>query len=219
MSYRIRLMSKEDIKQVAVIDREAFPTMWPPVNFQSELTNRLAHYIVACNGTVIENKAEERPNPEPATARTFLGFRLPFTSRPKPVITMVPTATDYVTGFVGTWLMVDEAHIINIAVRESHRGRGLGELLLISSIDMAARLKAGVVTLEVRVSNTIAQNLYSKYGFTQRGTRKKYYTDNNEDALIMTTDNISTSAFKEQFAKLKETHFQKLKEIDYRLPI
>ena len=217
MPNRIRLMSKEDIKQVAVIDREAFPTMWPPVNFQSELTNRLAHYLVACDGTIVENKNEERPNPEPPHVRTFLGFKLPFSARPKPVIAVVPTAVDHITGFVGTWLMVDEAHIINIAVRESHRGHGTGELLLISSIDLAARLKASVVTLEVRVSNSIAQNLYTKYGFTQRGTRKKYYTDNNEDALIMTTDNIASAAFKEKFGKLKETHFLKLKEVDYQL--
>jgi ribosomal-protein-alanine N-acetyltransferase len=212
-------MSKEDLKQITVIDREAFPTMWPPVNFQNELTNRLAHYLVTVDGTTIENKTEARPNPEPAPAWTFLGFKLPFGPKPKPVMTIVPTATDFIAGFVGMWMMVDEAHIINIAVRESNRGRGIGELLLISSIDLAARLKASVVTLEVRVSNTVAQSLYTKYGFTQRGLRKKYYTDNNEDALIMTTDNISSSAYKEKFNKLKESHFQKLKEIDYQLPV
>ena len=219
MPYRIRSMSKEDIKQVTVLDREAFPTMWPPVNFQNEMTNRLAHYIVACDGTIIENKTEERPNPVPVPARTFLGFKLPFTPKPKPVITIVPTPTDFIAGFVGMWMMVDEAHIINIAVRESHRGQGIGELLLISSVDLAARLKASVVTLEVRVSNSIAQKLYSKHGFTQRGLRKKYYTDNNEDALIMTTDNISSAAYKEKFNKLKETHMQKLKEVEYQLPV
>ena len=218
MSYRIRLMSKEDIKQVTEIDREAFPTMWPPVNFQSELTNRLAHYIVACNGTILENKAEARPDPNPPPPRTFMGVKLPFLSRPKPIIEIVPTPVDHLAGFVGTWLMVDEAHIINIAVRESHRGQGAGELLLISSIDLAASLKASVVTLEVRVSNVIAQKLYSKYGFNHVGTRKKYYTDNNEDALIMTTDDINSSYFQEKFQALKQKHLEKNKDVDYRLP-
>jgi ribosomal-protein-alanine N-acetyltransferase len=217
LPFRIRLMSKEDIQQVAVIDREAFPSMWPPVNFQSELSNRLAHYIVACDGTFKENKTKEKPNPQPETFRTFMGFKLPF--RSKAIVEVVSVDVDYITGFAGTWLMVDEAHIINIAVREAHRKRGVGELLVISSLNLAMGLKANVVTLEVRVSNIIAQNLYTKYGFNKVGTRKKYYTDNNEDAFIMTTDPISSDAFQEKFQKLKETHFKKIKDIDYQLPV
>ncbi len=215
MSYLVRLMSKEDISQVSVIDREAFPTMWPPVNFQHELTNRLAHYIVACD----EAKTVSNPQPavQPASARSFLGFKLPFGLKTKTVPR--PSVIEYVTGFVGMWIMVDEAHIINIAVRADDRGKGLGELLLISSIDLAANLKANVVTLEVRVSNKVAQNLYTKYGFNNVGVRKRYYTDNNEDALIMTTDPITSKSFQEKFLKLKETHFQKMESINYRIPL
>ena len=111
--------------------------------------------------------------------------------------------------------MVDEVHIINIAVRESQRGRGIGETLIIASIEMATRLKASLVTLEVRASNLVAQSLYSKYGFQQMGIRKGYYTDNKEDAWIMTTDIITTDAFRESFQKLREAHFSKFTKCEY----
>jgi [ribosomal protein S18]-alanine N-acetyltransferase len=212
MSCRIRLMTKNDIPQVSAIDREAFPTMWPPVNFNSEMNNRLAHYVVACDGSQTPLNA-----PAPAIrlvpVHSFLGLRWPFTkSPPEP-----SQPQEFITGFVGMWMMVDEIHIINLAVRESQRGKGIGEILLISSIEMAAQLRAALVTLEVRASNTVAQNLYTKYGFQQMGIRKGYYTDNKEDAWIMTTDIITTESFKASFRKLKEAHFQKLGKFEYLL--
>jgi [ribosomal protein S18]-alanine N-acetyltransferase len=218
LSCRVRPMYKEDIAQVSNIDREAFPTMWPPVNFQRELTNRLAHYLVVSDGTLPTDQSAENQCENVSERRSFWRKIFPFREKTKTSGFSLVKINEYVTGFVGMWLIVDEAHIINIAVREVCRGKGLGELLLISSIDTASSLKANVVTLEVRVSNSIAQNLYNKYGFNQVGLRKKYYTDNNEDALIMTTDIITTEAFKERFQKLKEAHFQKLKNIIYHVP-
>jgi len=217
LSCRIRLMAKKDITQVTTIDREAFPTMWPPVNFANELRNRLAHYVVACDGS----KPVERSEPEPVfqlvPVRSFLGIRWPFKRRSDSASNPSAEESEFVTGFLGLWLMVDEAHIINIAVRESFRRNGIGELLLLAGIELAARLKANVVTLEVRASNKIAQNLYTKYGFSQVGVRKGYYTDNKEDAFIMTTDIINTESFKRQFRKLKESHFNKVGDIDYQI--
>jgi [ribosomal protein S18]-alanine N-acetyltransferase len=218
LSCQIRLMSKKDIPQVTTIDREAFPTMWPPVNFSSELRNRLAHYMVACDAS----KAGESVDPQPVAiqlvpVRSFLGIKWPFGTKSNPAIASPPEVIDYITGFIGLWLMVDEAHIINIAVSQSYRGKGIGELLLIAGIEMSSRLKASVVTLEVRASNSIAQNLYNKYGFAKVGVRKGYYTDNKEDAFIMTTDIISTEAFQRQFRQLKEAHFSKMGKIDYQL--
>jgi [ribosomal protein S18]-alanine N-acetyltransferase len=215
LSCQVRLMAKEDIPQVSIIDREAFPTMWPPVNFQHELTNRLAHYLVVSDGTRMPDPSEVSPLAGKSSVNSF--WRRLFRLKAKTQQSNVHPA-EYITGFVGMWIMVDEAHIINIAVRAVCRGQGIGELLLISSIDMAARLKSTVVTLEVRVSNAIAQKLYTKYGFNQVGLRKKYYTDNNEDAFIMTTDLISSETFKQRFQNLKENHFQKLKDINCQLP-
>ncbi len=219
MSCLVRLMVKEDITQISVIDREAFPTMWPPVNFQRELTNRMAHYLVVSDGTRVLDQPGANPDSGSKPRRSFWGLIFPFIGNPAKSGNPSERVSEYIIGFVGMWLMVDEAHIINIAVRGVCRGKGIGELLLISCIDLAYKLKATVVTLEVRASNTIAQNLYTKYGFNQVGLRKKYYTDNNEDALIMTTDIITTDAFMQRFQKLKEAHFQKLKDIIYHVPM
>jgi ribosomal-protein-alanine N-acetyltransferase len=219
LACQIRLMIKKDIPQVTVIDREAFPTMWPPVNFHHELSNRLAHYAVACDG----NQLVTIPVPKPAIrlvpVRSFLGLRWPFRSNTDSVKDAAPEIVEFITGFVGLWIMVDEAHIINIAVREGHRSKGIGELLLIASIDLASQLKASIVTLEVRSSNTVAQNLYVKYGFSKMGVRRGYYTDNREDAFIMTTDIITSDSFQRQFRDLKAAHFQKMADLVYKIPI
>ncbi|HSW56980.1 MAG TPA: ribosomal protein S18-alanine N-acetyltransferase [Dehalococcoidales bacterium] len=210
MSCRIRIMTKSDIIQVTAIDREAFPTMWPPVNFTNELNNRLAHYVVACDGFI---QPENQPQPaiRLVPVRSFLGIRWPF-NRSEP---QSKTPVDYIIGFVGMWMMVDEVHIINLAVRESMRGKGIGETLLIASIDTAFKLRAALVTLEVRASNVVAQNLYLKYGFHKMGIRKAYYTDNKEDAWIMTTDIITSDGFKKSFWHNKEEHFRKQGDIEY----
>jgi [ribosomal protein S18]-alanine N-acetyltransferase len=93
-----------------------------------------------------------------------------------------------IAGYAGMWLIMDEAHITNIAVRLPFRGKKLGESLL-SELGWTARSKgARRMTLEVRVTNKVAQNLYEKMGFRSVGVRKGYYTDNNEDALIMWAD-------------------------------
>lgn len=91
-------------------------------------------------------------------------------------------------GYAGMWTVVDEAHITNIALRTAYRGRKLGERLLHELLAMAGALGLERATLEVRVSNEIARNLYTKMGFREIGIRKGYYSDNNEDAVIMWID-------------------------------
>ncbi|MDX8367924.1 ribosomal protein S18-alanine N-acetyltransferase [Cytobacillus sp. IB215665] len=90
-----------------------------------------------------------------------------------------------VIGYCGAWIIVDEAHITNVALLPECRGRKLGEAMLKQLMDFAKALGAKTMTLEVRVSNIIAQSLYRKLGFNDGGIRKNYYTDNQEDALIM----------------------------------
>ena len=75
-----------------------------------------------------------------------------------------------------------------------------------ASIELAMMRHSRVVTLEVRVSNHVAQSLYIKYGFSQVGLRKGYYTDNHEDAYIMTTEPISSPSYDEQFQTLEEAY-------------
>ncbi len=93
-----------------------------------------------------------------------------------------------IIGYGGVWLIMDEAHITNIAVRERYRGQKWGTRLLAEIMAMATVNGMSRITLEVRVSNAIAQRLYEKFGFHATGTRKRYYSDNQEDAIIMWAD-------------------------------
>lgn len=90
-----------------------------------------------------------------------------------------------VFGYCGLWIIIDEAHITNIALLPKYRGKKLGEALLRKVMDIAREKGAKTMTLEVRVTNDIAQSLYRKLGFQNGGIRKNYYTDNQEDALVM----------------------------------
>jgi ribosomal-protein-alanine N-acetyltransferase len=106
-------------------------------------------------------------------------------------------------GYAGLWLMVDEAHITTFAVLPEHRRRKIGERMLQRLFEIAEDMGAEWLTLEVRVSNLAAQRLYEKYGFRRTGVRRRYYSDNSEDALIMSTERIRDRAMREHLAKLK----------------
>ncbi|NNV07834.1 ribosomal protein S18-alanine N-acetyltransferase [Geobacillus sp. C56-T2] len=90
-----------------------------------------------------------------------------------------------IIGYAGMWLVIDEAHVTNVAVLPEFRGQKLGEALMRCLMDLARRQGAVTMTLEVRVSNHVAQSLYRKLGFRNGGIRKRYYPDNFEDALVM----------------------------------
>jgi ribosomal-protein-alanine N-acetyltransferase len=197
--YAVRLMAPEDIPQVVDIERESFASLWPQTTYKRELQNRLARYLV-----VVEQPAERAPAPaapvQPSrgwrgSLRRLLGIEPP----PKP-------SQELILGFVGLWLTVGEAHIVTLAARQDRRRRGLGELLLIAAIEVALAHGQQVMTLEVRRSNEAAISLYEKYGFTRAGVRRRYYTDNHEDAVIMTTPALDSTAFLERYRSLKEAH-------------
>lgn len=90
-----------------------------------------------------------------------------------------------IAGYAGMWVIIDEAHVTNVAISPDYRQKGLGEKLLNALIAQAIDKGATSMTLEVRASNTAAQKLYAKKGFTKQGLRPNYYTDTHEDALIM----------------------------------
>ena len=116
---------------------------------------------------------------------------------------VVARAGDEVVGFGGLWVMVDEAHITTFAVDPRWRRRGIGEWLLLALLDRAVARQAREATLEVRLSNMPARRLYEKYGFRPVGIRPRYYSDNGEDALIMTTDALASSAMRDRLASLR----------------
>lgn len=99
-----------------------------------------------------------------------------------------------VVGMIVTWVIVDEAHIATIAIDPEYRGRGLGRRLLAIGLRAAYQRGARLAYLEVRRGNLVAQNLYQQFGFRVAGERPRYYQDNNEDALLMTLDQLDPQA-------------------------
>ena len=98
-----------------------------------------------------------------------------------------------VAAYAGTWLIIDEGHITNVAVHPQKRGRGYGAMVLSAMMQAAVDVGVTYMTLEVRVSNEPALGLYKKLGFKKAGLRKKYYEDNGEDAHIMVNDRLQQS--------------------------
>ena len=196
--YLLRPMSVADLPQIAEIEAESFPSAWPSSAYKKELQrNSLARYTVAV-GRTAPRSPERR-----GLSRVVSGIR-----------GMRNSATDEapqdpIAGFIGVWFMVDEAHIVTVAVRQSERRKGVGELLLLAAFDLAREKGVHVLTLECRVSNTAAQALYEKYGFQRLGIRKRYYPDNNEDALIMTPPLTEDAAYRARIEDLRCRHHER----------
>jgi len=201
--YLLRPMLPGDIPQVMEIERQSFPTIWPQTAYKRELRNRLARYLV-----VTEPPRDEAPEPaqspeppEPSRRGFWTGVRRLLGAEPEPA----PTS-ELIVGSLGLWLMVGQGHIVTIAVRESHRRRGIGEWMLIAALNLAIQEEQETVTLEYRRSNLAARALYAKYGFTEVGVRRRYYSDNHEDAVIMTTPPILTPQYQDLLRDLSEGH-------------
>ncbi len=192
LPYVVEPMRLSDVKEVMEIEKVSFPSPWSAYAYRYELSeSRFSHYFV------VRRRGGPRP-PESGVVgrlRRSLGAR----ESKAPIL-----------GYGGFWLWAEECHIATIAVHPAYRGRGLGELLLATMLDRAIELGAQVATLEVRASNIVAQNLYRKYGFRQVGLRRGYYRDRSEDALIMTTDRLTSAAFQSRFQALKRALREKL---------
>ncbi len=172
LPYLVEPMALDDIEQVMEIERIVFPAPWSARAYRYEIT-RNEHSTM-----LVVRKARTPAGPLARLKRLF-GL----------------VASGPLLGYAGFWLLVDEAHICTIAVHPQWQGQGLGELLLVSLLEHGMRLGADRATLEVRVSNSSARALYEKYGFEIISRRKGYYTDNSEDAYIMTTPLFETAQF------------------------
>lgn len=210
MPYYLEPMRLDDIADVGQVEKECFPTPWPASAYRRELRNPTGNYYLvaryqAGNGVVPSLRAGD------AAGQRFNLFS--FLQRTPP-----PAHPHHLVGFAGMWTMMDEAHITTIGVASGHRGRHVGELLLVGLIDEAIHRNANWITLEVRVSNVTAQNLYRKYGFTQYGVRKRYYSDNGEDAYIMWSPALRSADFKQRYPVLKQHLAERLAEWETTLP-
>jgi len=190
LPYVVEPMRLRDIKEVMKIEYDSFPSPWSARAYRHELLeNDLSHYFVV--------RQRQMEGPE-SSLLARIGRTLGVGAR-SPVI-----------GHSGFWLMAGEAHISTIAVQPDWRRRGVGELLLVAMLDRATELEADIATLEVRVSNSTAQNLYRKYGFRRVGLKRHYYRDRDEDALTMSTERLTSAIFQSHFQQLKRVLWGRL---------
>jgi ribosomal-protein-alanine N-acetyltransferase len=162
MSLVLRYMTVPDISQVVVIDRLAFDLPWSERSYEYEITEANYSHLV-----VLESISE----------RVVRGWRRWLNGG--------YTLERRIVGYGGLWNNSNETHISTIAVHPDWRGRGWGEILLAGMVGRSITLNAACVVLEVRVSNTLAQNLYHKYAFETISVKPRYYRNNNEDAYDM----------------------------------
>lgn len=199
--FYIEPMRVEDISEVSRLERRCFTNPWPESAYRRELRNPANNFYIVLRARQPKPTTPEPP-PEPRGRLALLSLR----RRPEP-----PVTTDPIIGFAGMWILYDEAHITTIAVAPEYRGRGLGELLIVNLFDETIRRDGQWVTLEVRVSNHSAQALYEKYGFTRQGVRKRYYSDNGEDAYIMWSGSLRDPDYRRTYDELRTRLFQRLK--------
>lgn len=191
-------MRLDDVAEVVAVDRRCFTTPWPASAYRREVTHPERNLY-----TVLR-RVGEGPLTQPDPKGRFFSNILPFLKEDNHL------NPDPVVGYAGLWIVGDEAHITTIGVLPELRGRKLGELLLVTLIEHAIAQGAHWLTLEARVSNTVAHALYRKYTFKDAGLRKRYYSDDGEDALIMWSDRIDTPGFASTLAERKRELFEKL---------
>jgi ribosomal-protein-alanine N-acetyltransferase len=176
-------MSINDTEQFQAIEKDAFPDLFPETNFKNELNRSIASLITIGIDTE-NNKKKEILNDN------YLSNKIPLYRQG---YTGWHGKKDFLVGIAESWNMVGETHIISIGVRRYFQNKGAGETLL---LNILSNSENPIVTLEVRKSNQPAINLYKKYKFQIVGTRKKYYSDNGEDALIMTIESATSMKYK-----------------------
>ncbi len=175
--FSFEAMQWADVPEVMRIEHRSFTLPWSANTYRHEiLENAHSHYFVLRRRAASDGRSA--------------GWLARLMRREPP---------DAIVGYGGFWLIVDEAHISTIAVAPEWRGCGLGEYVLASMIERAIEIDATQVTLEVRESNVIAQNLYRKYNFQITGQRPRYYQDNHENAFLMTVDDVNTRAYRRMF--------------------
>jgi len=163
-------MRPADVPAVVAIDQLSFPAPWPASSYLYELIENV-HSVYS----VLARSSLDQPSD---THRRWLRW----------IRGVLDISGDgEVTGYVGFRTYRREAHVTTIAIHPDWRRRGLGELLLLETMEKVVRLGAGRATLEVRPSNQVAQRMYQKYGFRFTGSRKGYY-HNGEDAWLMAAD-------------------------------
>ena len=203
-------MTLDDIAQVMEVEQQSFPSIWPPTAFKREIQqNRLGRYLVAVqrrDGAPHGEETSPSIRWQPGGLGRIVGGLRHILDGDE---TLPEERNELVVGFVGVWLLIEEAHIVTLAVRDDYRRCGVGELLLITIIETARLAGQEVVTLECRVSNAVALRLYEKYGFERVGIRSRYYSDDHEDAYALSVSDIGMASYERRFERLRNEHRQR----------
>lgn len=203
---KIDRMQLSDIEEVNRIERRSFSNPWPMSAYRRELRrpDHNSYFVLRA----FPQEQETGQGEFRTTRGRFLENILP-TRRSEPHL-----EEPHLAGYVGMWQMYDETHITTIAVDPIYRGKGFGELLLVTAFAEALARGSIWVSLEVRVSNESAQALYRKYGMTVYGRRSAYYTDNREDALVMWSRSLREADYQSLLLGLRGELEMRLPEIE-----
>jgi ribosomal-protein-alanine N-acetyltransferase len=196
-------MQMHDIDEVNRIEKRSFSNPWPMAAYRRELRRPEHNAYFVLRATPSPPDAESRQS----RAR-FFDVILP-ARRGEPNLD-----EPHLVGYIGMWRLYDETHVTTIAVDLPYRGHGYGELLLVTAFAEAMERGSVWLSLEVRVSNEAAQKLYLKYGMTVYGMRQGYYTDNNEDALVMWSRSLRDGEYLAQLRASRQDLADRLTGID-----
>lgn len=205
--FNLRVATPADVPTLENLERETFPAMEIVTPFKTEVSKSAALYLVASRQFSPEERQEQRRQAfEGGWLIGPLRRLLNWAFFERIGNGWKPATNEHIAGVIGLWFVLDECHVVIVASRLTERRRGVGELLLIAAMEAALRRRSRIVTLEVRASNEAARSLYRKYGFQDVGVRKRYYADNNEDAVIMTTPPIQNGDYREVFEDQVRNH-------------
>lgn len=221
-AFVVEPMRIEHIPAVSAIEKLSFPQPWPQNAYRREIAeNRMAHYIIARR---LGERADRQPlegepaRPTQGQSTDLIGRLSRFLRSPEPPRSpQLDEELRSIVGYAGIWVMTDEAHVTTIASHPEVRGQGVGEFLLVALIHRGIDVGARWMTLEVRASNHIAQKLYRKYTFKEMGVRRRYYSDNGEDALVMWTDALDSDSFQAAMEQNEEKLAERLGSAEVRL--
>ena len=194
MTFYIEEMQPDDVPEVSRVERLCFTNPWPQSAYRRELRNPRNNYYIVLRERQDQSENGVDHDEEQRGRFSLLPFRRKSLENPN---------GDPIVGFAGMWILFDESHITTIGVHPDYRGLGLGEYLIVELFVEAMRRGAEMMTLEVRVSNDSAQALYEKYGFTRQGVRRRYYSDNGEDAYIMWSPRMREPEYVQRFEELR----------------
>jgi len=205
MSLTLRAMEPRDVPAVAAIDKLSFPTPWPESAFYRELKRERATYLVLLHSSA--DGPDEPGHGEPGhgePGQKEPGQKVPGQQKQGWLQWLFGSVQDSrVIGYVGFRLEGGAGHITTIALRPEWRGRGLGELLLLTALERIVEQGVDAATLEMRPSNDVAHQLYRKYGFEIVKSRWRYYRD-GEDAWVMAAD-VGDEDYDQRLSHLRQS--------------